>query len=109
MPGDPPLSEEQTLHNTDDDKAKPRRQVLSSAIEVSTQEKSLDHSNEASGQLPSQPASTEETQTREVKRTTSDPITPDIQLTPRQQRALKYLGRRRMRNARISKRMQLDD
>jgi membrane peptidoglycan carboxypeptidase len=109
MPEDPPLSQEQTLHNTDGDETKPRLQVLSSAIEVPTQEKSPDHSNEASGQLHSQPASTEETQTREVKRTTSDPITPDIQLTTRQQRVLKYLGRRRMRNARISKRMQLDD
>ena len=33
-----------------------------------------------------------------------DPITPEVHLTPRQQRVLKYLARRRMRNARIIKR-----
>ena len=38
-------------------------------------------------------------------RSTADPITPsDITLTPRQQRVLRYLARRGMRNARIIKR-----
>src|SRR5205807_9015069 len=41
----------------------------------------------------------------EINRDIADPITPtDIILTPRQQRALRYLARRRMRNARIIKR-----
>ncbi|MFL5703756.1 MAG: hypothetical protein ACJ8AG_13130, partial [Ktedonobacteraceae bacterium] len=105
MAADPPLSQEQTLHNISDEETAPRLQVPSPAIEVSTLEKSLDHSDEANGQLHSQPVSTGE----RVKRTTSDPITPDIQLTPRQQRVLTYLGRRRMRNAHISKRKSLDD
>ncbi|MFL5694966.1 MAG: transglycosylase domain-containing protein [Ktedonobacteraceae bacterium] len=109
MAADPPLSQEQTLHNISDDETAPRLQVPSPAIEVSTLEKSLDHSDEANGQLHSQPASTGERRTGGVKRTTSDPITPDIQLTPRQQRVLTYLGRRRMRNAHISKRISLDD
>ncbi len=33
-----------------------------------------------------------------------DPITPEIHLTPRQQRVLRYLARRRMRNASITRR-----
>src|SRR5258708_13079657 len=109
MPGDPPLFQKQTVHTTDDDETKSKLQGLSSAIEISTQEKPLDHSNEVSRHLDPQPVSTEETRTGRVKRTTLDPITPDIQLTPRQQRALAYLSRRRMRNARIRKRMSLDD
>src|SRR5205085_4946180 len=41
----------------------------------------------------------------EINRDIADPITPpDIFLTPRQQRVLRYLARRRMRNARIIKR-----
>ena len=38
----------------------------------------------------------------------TDPITPDIQLTPRQQRVLHYLARRRMRNGSITRRTQPD-
>src|SRR5579863_1937759 len=33
-----------------------------------------------------------------------NPITPEIHLTPRQQRVLRYLARRRMRNASITRR-----
>src|SRR6266516_3244090 len=41
----------------------------------------------------------------ETNRDIADPITPtEIILTPRQQRVLRYLARRRMRNARIIKR-----
>lgn len=36
----------------------------------------------------------------------TDPITPDVQLTPRQQRVLHYLARRRMRNVAIISRTQ---
>src|SRR5258708_611913 len=109
MPGDPPLFQKQTVHTTDDDETKSKLQGLSSAIEISTQEKPLDHSNEVSRHLDPQPVSTEETRTGRVKRTTLDPITPDIQLTPRQQRVLAYLSRRRMRNARNRKGMWRDD
>ena len=37
-----------------------------------------------------------------------DPITPDIQLTPRQQRVLRYLARRRRRNVALTLRTQPD-
>jgi len=39
----------------------------------------------------------------------TDPITPDIQLTPRQQRVLHYLARRRRRNIAITPRTQPDE
>ena len=47
----------------------------------------------------------EETGVLPLASVTPDPVTPtDVMLTPRQQRVLHYLARRRMRNAHISKR-----
>lgn len=41
--------------------------------------------------------------------TQTDPVTPDIQLTPRQQRVLHYLARRRMRNVAVTPRTQPEE
>ena len=43
-----------------------------------------------------------------ARTSSTDPITPDIQLTPRQQRVLHYLARRRARNIAIKSRTQPD-
>src|SRR5438874_1595209 len=57
------------------------------------------------GSIHSTPALSREKPALEINRDIADPITPpDIFLTPRQQRVLRYLARRRMRNARIVKR-----
>src|SRR2546425_5659165 len=58
-----------------------------------------------SGTIHSSPTLSREKPALEAKGDIADPITPtEIILTPRQQRVLRYLARRRMRNARIIKR-----
>src|SRR6266571_2156146 len=62
-----------------------------------------------SGTIHSNPPLSREKPALEINRDIADPITPtDIILTPRQQRVLRYLARRRMRNARIIKRSTYD-
>ena len=63
-----------------------------------------------SGTIHSSPTLSREKPALEIDRDIADPITPtDIILTPRQQRVLRYLARRRMRNARIIKRSTHDN
>jgi len=63
-----------------------------------------------SGTIHSNPPLSREKLALEINRDIADPITPtDIILTPRQQRVLRYLARRRMRNARIIKRSTYDN
>ncbi len=109
MPADPPISHEKALYTADDDETTLKLRVTSPIVETLTQEKYEDHIYDANGQLYVSPVSGEEERAAEAQRKTGDPITPDIHLTPRQQRVLAYLARRRMRNPRISRRIVPDD
>ena len=100
MPANPPIS-----NNSNDDNDEitvplhPTPQFIEPAVAM------VATADEALGVIHSSPTPDEKKPALETNRNIADPITPTgIILTPRQQRVLRYLARRRMRNARIIKR-----
>ncbi|MFL5626677.1 MAG: transglycosylase domain-containing protein [Ktedonobacteraceae bacterium] len=105
MAADPPISDEKALYTSDDDETTMKLPIASPIVETLTQEKYAEHIHEVNGQLHAPPLPSQEELAAGAQRKTGDPITPDVQLTPRQQRVLSYLARRRMRKPRISRRV----
>src|SRR3989440_11749019 len=105
MPANPPIS-----NNSNDDNDEitvalhPTPQFIEPAVAM------VSTADEALGAIHSSPTPGEKKPALETNRNIVDPITPTgIILTPRQQRVLSYLARRRMRNARIIKRPTYDN
>src|SRR6266571_3518436 len=104
MPANPPIS-----NNSNDDNDEITVALHPTPLFIEPAVAMVATADEALGAIHSSPTPSGKKPALETNRNIADPITPTgIILTPRQQRVLRYLARRRMRNARIIKRPTYD-
>src|SRR2546421_19051 len=105
MPANPPIS-----NNSNDDNDEITVALHPTPLFIEPAVALVATADEALDAIHSRPTPGEKKPALEADRNIADPITPaGIILTPRQQRVLRYLARRRMRNARIIKRPTYDN
>src|SRR6266581_4005240 len=105
MPANPPIS-----NNSNDDNDEITVALHATPLFIEPAVAMVATADEALGAIHSSPTPSGKKPALETNRNIADPITPTgIILTPRQQRVLRYLARRRMRNARIIKRPTYDN